>query len=67
MVLRPNGADPIQILRRTDPDCEQGWYLDEAAEQIKLCSMTCALVHSDPLARLELLFACTAPVFVPDE
>ncbi|MBN2191909.1 MAG: hypothetical protein JW751_03765 [Polyangiaceae bacterium] len=54
----PSGADPIQVLKDVDPDCTQGWYFDEAAQRVRLCSESCNLVRSDPNLRLELMFGC---------
>ena len=68
LVLWPGGADPIQILRNNEADCEQGWYVDESSDpaRVLLCSRTCELVQSDPQARLELLFGCEEPIIVPE-
>jgi len=59
LILRPDGGDPIQILRNENPGCQQGWYYDNERGLLVLCPETCAEVQSDPNPRLELLFGCT--------
>jgi hypothetical protein len=66
LILRPDGGDPIQILRNENPGCQQGWYYDEASQLVRLCPDTCALAQSDPNAALELMFGCTSDVLVPE-
>jgi hypothetical protein len=66
LILRPDGGEPIQILRNENPGCQQGWYLDETTDLIRFCPDTCALAQSDPKAELELMFGCTSVVMVPE-
>jgi hypothetical protein len=66
LILRPDGADPIQILRNENPGCEQGWYYDETSQLVRLCPLTCALAQSDPNAELELMFGCASEVMLPE-
>jgi hypothetical protein len=68
MVIWPGGANPIQILRNDDPNCEQGWYVDASTDpaRVLLCSRTCEVAQSDPQAHIELLYGCTEPIIVPE-
>jgi hypothetical protein len=66
MVLWPGGANPIQILRNNEPNCEQGWYLDATSDRVLLCETTCDIVQSDPQARIELLFGCEGRIELPE-
>jgi hypothetical protein len=67
MVLWPGGANPIRILRNEAPDCQQGWFVVEASQnQVVLCTQTCSLYHSDPQARIELLFGCPSAYVIPE-
>jgi hypothetical protein len=68
LILRPDGGEPIQILRNENPGCApdgNGWYYDEATERIRFCPETCARAQSDPNARAELLFGCISEVVLP--
>ena len=58
MILRPTNSAPLLIGRSSDPECEQGWYLDLASESVRLCSATCEAIQSDAGASAELLFGC---------
>ncbi len=64
LVLRPSTTPPLLITRTTDPACAQGWYFDEAAQQVRLCSETCATIKADALARAQLFFGCGSIVEV---
>jgi hypothetical protein len=66
LVLFPDGADPIQILRAPDGSCDQGWYFDEASQQVRLCNETCNLAQSDPRIELEVMFGCESEVILPE-
>jgi hypothetical protein len=63
LVLRPGGGQAIQILR-TNPPCQQGYYVDETTEQVHLCAETCSIIQTDALAEMELFFGC-APDYLP--
>lgn len=54
----PGGTETL-IGRNEDPNCVEGWQLDDQ-NRLTLCSTTCDLVKSNPLARIELLFGCDA-------
>lgn len=56
----PDGADPLLLLRSSTAACDQGWFLDEASARVVLCPKTCALLRSDPKARVEVLFGCAS-------
>jgi hypothetical protein len=58
VVIRLDGVEPTLIYRSADPECEYGWYYDQASSLGSLCRHTCGVVQADPNARLELLFGC---------
>ena len=66
LVLYPDGGDPIQILRSPDGNCTQGWYFDEATDQVRFCDETCDLIQSDPQAALEVLLGCESAIILPE-
>ena len=66
LVVRPDGADPVLLIRQQDSDCTEGWFLNTATQQVQFCSDSCALVQSDPLAQAELLFGCASVIDIPE-
>jgi hypothetical protein len=58
VVIRLDGVEPTLIYRSADPECEYGWYYDQASSLVSLCRHTCGVVQADPNASLELLFGC---------
>lgn len=64
LFIRAQGAQPLQLFRQQSSSCAHGWYLDEAAREVKLCPGTCEIVKYDARAELELYFGCDS-TYVP--
>lgn len=62
LVVETGEAELIRLPQSQDADCSDGWYLEEAAGQLRLCARSCALVASDPAARLRLLASCSGTI-----
>jgi len=56
----PDGADPLRLLRSFAATCDRGCFLDDARTRAVLCPRTCALLRSDPQARVEIKSGCAS-------
>jgi hypothetical protein len=66
LVLWPNGGEPIWLFRSGDSDCDQGWYLEEATQTIRLCTDSCRIVQSDPWCSLQVQSTESGGFLPPD-
>jgi hypothetical protein len=49
------------LLQNTGANCTVGWHFTDATNQsIEVCSTTCDLLQSNPLASMSLVFGCVA-------
>jgi len=57
VISTPSGGDPTILPRSTDPNCTEGWRLDQN-NNVVLCSGTCDQVKADTGAGIEVLYGC---------
>jgi hypothetical protein len=57
VISTPSGGDPTILPRSTDPNCTEGWRLDNN-NNVVLCSGTCDQVKADTGAAIEVLYGC---------
>jgi hypothetical protein len=61
VVLAKYSSGAVEIVHRDDTpaDCTQGWYIDDATNEVVFCSETCHKVQSDTAVQLQVLFGCS--------
>jgi hypothetical protein len=64
VIHTPPGGEPTIVPRSDDPNCTDGWRLDEN-QHVVLCANTCNQVQADATSSLEVLFGCES-VDVPE-
>jgi len=59
MIYEDGAGHYALVLPNTGADCDRGWHFTDATNaQIEICSITCDLLQSNPLATLNLVFGC---------
>jgi hypothetical protein len=59
VISTPAGGDPTILPRSNDPNCTDGWRLDQN-NNVVLCSNTCDQVKANPANSLEVLYGCAS-------
>ena len=59
VISTPSGGDPSILPRSTDPNCTEGWRLDQN-NNVVLCSGTCDQIKADTGAGIEVLYGCAS-------
>jgi hypothetical protein len=66
VIVWPDGGDPIHLLRTLDPECEQGWLLEDATNEVRLCPTSCLLLRTDPGGGVQFVFHNSGSYVPPD-
>lgn len=65
VIYSPGGGAEEQLIgRNDDPNCTDGWQLEDNA-RVVLCPNTCNLAQSNPGGTIELLFGCATQIDEP--
>jgi hypothetical protein len=62
-VVYTSGSEIQYSVIQSDADpCLRGWHYINNQAELEICGETCALIQSDPGAKLDLFFGCTVAV-----